>query len=70
MDLGEVIELLLPVVTVTRPAVHEDHRDGSVTGRLIADQDSVRRPDGTGYPLDRVFRSRVAGSQTDSDAED
>jgi hypothetical protein len=37
MDLGEVIELPLPVPTVTRPAVHEDHRDRSLTGHLITD---------------------------------
>jgi hypothetical protein len=68
MDLGEGVELFLPVATVTQPAVHEDHRDRPLTGHLITDQDSVRRPDGAGDPFERLFGSRVAGRQTDSDA--
>ncbi len=70
MDLGEVIELLLPVATVTRPAVHEDHRDRPFTGHLITDWDAVRRPDRAGDPFDRLFGSFLAGSQTDPEAQD
>jgi hypothetical protein len=68
MDLGEVIKLLFPVIMVTRPAVHEDHRERPVTGNLITNLDAVGRPDRADHPFDRLFRGLLAGSQADSEA--